>query len=106
MRYASALPFALCSVLATPVIGSSATETGHAKFLSCFYGGVGEVPDPIPSGYETEFADGEVEITNVREVRHATVSGFILTDASGRVTRMRRVVDVRVRDVGRAESWP
>ncbi len=91
--------------LSTPAIAGSASDGGHAKLLSCWYGGIGEVPSPLPSGYETEFAVAEVEIESPKQEQHVTIPGFVIVDGSGKVTRMKRVVEVRVRDEGRGESW-
>lgn len=60
----------------------------------------------MPPGYETEFAEAEVEIRPPQRMVNQTVSSFALTDPSGNRVRMKRVIEVRVRDIGRGESWP
>jgi hypothetical protein len=65
---------------ATPGPASSLTATP----LFCAYGGVGTVPDPLPPGYETEFASIVIAVENAgAPIEHVSVTTAALLDASG-----------------------
>ena len=58
----TALPLGGCTKASAPVPTAESAPT--ATLLFCAYGGVGTVPDPLPPGYETEFASIVVELDN------------------------------------------
>ena len=65
-----------------------------ATTLFCAYGGVGLVPDPLPPGYETEFAVIVVELDNPgTAVEGVSVLGAVLLDGAGAATASLRRVD-------------
>jgi hypothetical protein len=54
--------------------------------LFCAYGGVGIVPDPLPPGYETQFATAVVQVDNPGPpVGPITVASGTLVDENGAV---------------------
>jgi penicillin amidase len=70
----------------------------ETKSLFCAHGGLGLVPNPLPSGYETEFAVAVVEIQTSAAMKNVAVSNFALYDASGKSTPMKRVLNVETFD--------
>lgn len=75
-----------------------------ARALFCAYGGVGTVPDPLPPGYEADFAVVVIAIESSRSVSGVTVADFALLDAAGAPTRSRRVVELEEFDRPRVTS--
>ena len=74
----------------TAVVASMTTATT----LFCAYGGVGLVPDPLPPGYETEFAAIVVELDNPgAAVDGVSVLGATLLDGAGTPSASLRRVD-------------
>jgi len=69
-----------------------------ALSLFCAHGGVGLVPDPLPSGYETQFAVAVVEIESPAIAKNVSISGFTLYDKTGVATKMKRVVKAETFD--------
>jgi len=82
--------------LAQSAASKSEAGNGTAKSLFCGYGSVGFMPDPLPPGFETQFAVAVVEIDSPSETRDAAVSGFVLFDEAGKTTESKRVVSVEV----------
>jgi hypothetical protein len=75
-----------------PSAPAASTLTGTALF--CAYGGVGTTPDPLPPGYETEFAAIVVELDNAGPaIADVTVLAAALVDATGATTASLRRVD-------------
>lgn len=72
------------------------TVSVSAKALFCAYGGVGMIPNPIPPGYELHFVEAIVEIESLREISNVAVSDFVLVDAQGKATKIKRVLGVEV----------
>jgi hypothetical protein len=79
---------------ATP--GPVATLTAVPLF--CAFGGVGAVPDPLPPGYETEFAAIVIAIDDAGgPIDHVSVTSASLLDASeATVATLRRIDHVVV----------
>ena len=92
-------PFALVASLAggcanasppSPPVESAPTGTS----LFCAYGGVGLTPDPLPPGYETDFAVIVVELENPGPpIDGVTVLGATLLDEAGAAIASLRRVD-------------
>lgn len=74
------------------------TEAGSATARSLFgaYGSVGFMPDPLPPGFETQFAVAVVEIDSPHEIRNVAVTDFVLFDEAGKTIKSKRVVSVEV----------
>ena len=89
---------ALSTLLAVMTVTSC--SSGHAvsgaKPLFCMYGGVEVVPDPLPPGYETQFAIAVVEIDSQHEASGLAVTDLELLDKDGAATKLKRVVEVEV----------
>jgi hypothetical protein len=64
-----------------------------ATMLFCAYGGVGIAPDPLPPGYDTQFAEIVIEVNNPgAALGGVTVASANLLDAQGvHAASMRRV---------------
>lgn len=59
------------------------------------FGGVGVVPDPLPPGYETNFATAAFDVDAAVAAPGVTIAAFDLLDGKGAVVAsMKRVVDV------------
>jgi hypothetical protein len=72
----------------------TADSSPTAAVLFCAYGGVGLVPDPLPPGYETEFASIVVQLDNPGAVLDGvTVLGASLLDANGAAVASFRRLD-------------
>ncbi len=82
---------AACSRTSTPV--PPATSEITARVLFCAYGGVGMMPNPLPPGYETQFAEIVIEVNNPgAALGGVTVASANLLDAQGaNAASMRRV---------------
>jgi hypothetical protein len=62
--------------------------------LFCAYGGVGLVPDPLPPGYDVQFATAVFDVTHAgAPVAGAAVVEFALLDAAGAVVAAMKRVD-------------
>jgi hypothetical protein len=95
----------LISIVAIAALGCGhAQDVMRAKPLFCAYGGVGLVPDPLPAGYETEFAVAVVEVHSVTETASNAVTQFILFDKDGAETKMKRVVETEIFERPRVAS--
>ncbi|MBI5533514.1 MAG: hypothetical protein HY898_12410 [Deltaproteobacteria bacterium] len=81
-----------CTRTSTPMPPTSAAPT--ATMLFCAYGGVGTVPDPLPPGYETDFASMVIEVDNPGSaISGVTVAGASLLDEHGAAAASLRRVD-------------
>src|SRR4249919_2544069 len=81
-----------CGGSTPPSSTPSPAVTGAPRF--CAYGGVGIVPDPLPPGYETNFAAIVVEVQNDSgaPITGVTVSGGGLVGSDGaRIASLQRV---------------
>jgi hypothetical protein len=80
-----ALPLVGCMRAPTPSSLVEPLPTGTMLF--CAYGGVGTVPDPLPPGYETDFATVAFKLNNPGEaIERVRVLGAALLDAEGETT--------------------
>lgn len=78
-----------------------------AASLFCAHGSVGLVPDPLPSGFESEFAVAVVQITRSTPLKRASVTDFRLYDSDDRGMPMKRLVSVELLDeAGGSRSHP
>lgn len=86
----------------TPVADRGLTATS----LFCAYGGVGIVPDPLPPGYETQFASMVIAIDNPGPpIPAVSVAGLTLVDAAGTaLASLQRVDHVVVLDAVEPEG--
>ena len=93
----SAAPLAGChrtSATGTPIPAGMSGASPTATMLFCAYGGVGLTPDPLPPGYETEFAAMAFQIDNPGPARSGvTVVGAALLDSTGATTASLRRLD-------------
>jgi len=88
----SALALGGCTKTSAPLPPVESSPT--ATLLFCAYGGVGLVPDPLPPGYETEFASFAIELDNPGStIEGVTVLGATLLDAAGAAIASIRRVD-------------
>ena len=92
LAVAASLSLAGCARTPTPTAVVASVTT--ATTLFCAYGGVGLVPDPLPPGYETEFAAIVVELDNPgAAVEGVSVQGATLLDGAGTPNASLRRVD-------------
>lgn len=62
--------------------------------LFCAYGGVGMTPDPLPPGYETQFAEMVIEVNNPGpELAGVTVAAATMVGGQGATAASLRRVD-------------
>jgi hypothetical protein len=89
---AAIVSVAACTRTPTPTAVVATVTT--ATTLFCAYGGVGLIPDPLPPGYETEFAAIVVELDNPGAViEGVSVRGAALLDGAGAPSASLRRVD-------------
>jgi hypothetical protein len=87
-------PFPPETVGATPSAPPTTTSAVRGRSLFCAYGGVGMTPDPLPPGYETEFAVMVVELDNPGPaIEGVSVVGASLADGVEATTASLRRVD-------------
>jgi len=92
LAVAATVSLAGCTRTSTPTAAVASMTT--ATTLFCAYGGVGLVPDPLPPGYETEFAAIVVELDNPgAAVEGVSVLGAALLDGAGTPSASLRRVD-------------
>lgn len=92
----------LTAILA--VVATGCEHANSAKSLFCAYGGIGTAPNPLPVGYETQFAVAVVEIDSPRETSKNAVTDFVLYDQGGAATRFKRIVEAEIFDRPRVAS--
>ena len=65
-----------------------------SRMLFCATGSIAITPFHPPPGFESQFAVAVVELHSPTKVANAAVSGFVVFDQAGKVTRLKRVVKV------------
>jgi hypothetical protein len=73
---------------------SAAITQSAAKSLFCAHGSIGMRPNPLPPGYETQFAVAVIEIQSSTEVSNVAVTEFSLFNRDGKETKLKRVIEV------------
>jgi hypothetical protein len=73
---------------------SAAITQSAARPLFCAHGSIGMRPNPLPLGYETQFAVAVVEIRSSTEVANVAVTEFSLFNTDGKETKLKRVIEV------------
>jgi hypothetical protein len=91
-RIAAALVFVLAVVGLSSTCAAITQSAG--KSLFCAHGSIGMRPNPLPPGFETQFAVAVIEIQSSTEVTNAAVSEFSLFNKDGQETKLKRVVEV------------
>ena len=91
-RVAAALAVVLAGVSLSST--SAAITQSAGKSLFCAHGSIGMRPNPLPPGYETQFAVAVVEIQSAMEVPNVGVTEFSLFNNDGKETKLKRVMEV------------
>jgi hypothetical protein len=72
----------------------AAITQSAARSLFCAHGSIGMRPNPLPRGFETQFAIAVVEIQSPTEVSNVAVTEFSLFNKDGQETKLKRVIEV------------
>jgi hypothetical protein len=68
------------------------------KLLYCSFGSIGLQPNPLPSGFENQFAVAVVEVNSYADIPNAPPPTITLFDEEGKSTKTKRVISVSVFD--------
>jgi hypothetical protein len=91
-----ALALALGAVRPTVARAAQYQVQGTATALFGAFGSVGLISVPRPAEFESEFAVTVVEINSSVAMTNVPVTELVLLDRHGRITVMKRVVEVEV----------
>jgi len=85
---------ASAQALESPRWSSVQSDAGpiQSRTLFCAYGSIGLRPNPLPQGFETQFAIAVVEIRSPREIRGGAASEFTVTNQEGKETKSKRII--------------
>src|SRR5579872_6621148 len=74
------------------------SSLAYMKLLFCAYGSIGQQPQPLPPGFENQFAVAVVEVNSSYDFEKAPLPTITLIDPRGIRTMSKRVISVEVFD--------